>query len=326
MNKMLMLYNPKSGSGKIRTMIADLVEKFTASGWTVTLYPTQAPGDAIRYLQENGRDYDRIVVSGGDGILHEAINGLQKIDFSVPLGYLPSGTVNDFANSHRIPSDILQAADLIEDNEPVLVDVGRFNDEYFSYIAACGVSTHVSYTTSQLDKKRFGPLAYIVNGLNTVDFKHWENNCVKMKVTWQDGQAEGDFLFASFSNTLFIGGMNSLVIDGASFVDGILEGLLIKRPMNLYELHLIASGILKHDFSSDFFIQASSSWFEIESEPADWTLDGEYGGSTTHTRIEALQKKLPLIRRPLSLSMITLNLAKEEIQNEIAVIEKELND
>lgn len=322
MNKMLMLYNPKSGSGRIRAVLADLIEQFSGCGWNVTVHPTSRALDAEEFLAANGRDYDLIVISGGDGILHESINGLARLGFDRPLGYLPAGTVNDFASTHRIPMEPLRAADLIEKYQPVLVDIGRFNDEYFSYIAACGVSTQVSYTTSQADKKRFGPLAYIVNGLNTVDFAHWENNCVSMKVQWEDGEAEGDFLFASFSNTLYIGGSDSLTDDSASFTDGKLECLLIRRPMNLYELHLIASGILRRDFSSDFFVRSTSAWYEVNSEPADWTLDGEFGGTTTHARIEAVSGKFSLVREPLENTGKNFGASREEEENEIALAKR----
>ena len=299
MNKMLFLYNPKSGAGKIRNSLADLIEMFSENDYQVTVYPTKAPLDAIQYIEKNGTQVDEIVVCGGDGILHEALNGLGKIDFQVPLGCIPCGTVNDFANSHEIPFDLIAAGKMICEQQPLSVDVAKFNDEYFSYIAACGISTQVPYTTSQTDKKMFGPLAYIVKGLNVVDFTHWENNCVTMNVSWEKGSAEGDFLFASFSNTLYIGSVDSLVMDGARFNDGLLEGLLIRRPMNLLELHQIAQGILKKDFSSDFFVQVRSPWFEIESEPTDWTLDGEFGGNLEYVKIQTYPNKLKLIRPPL---------------------------
>lgn len=300
MNKMLFIYNPRSGSGKIRTLLADLVEIFSSNEWNVTVHPTAGPQECSEFIEKEGTGYDLIVAAGGDGILHEAVNGLNRIDFQVPLGCVASGTVNDFINSHHIPADPAEAAQLIVSARPEAVDVGLFNQECFTYVAACGLSTHVSYTTSQDDKKRFGPLAYIVNGLNTVDFAHWENNCVSMNVRWQGGETSGDFLFAAISNTLYIGGSTSLASDDASFIDGKLELLLIRRPMNLHELNTIALGIISQNFDSDFFIRAKSEWIEIDSEPADWTLDGEYGGSWEHVRIETKPQVLKLLRPALN--------------------------
>lgn len=81
MNKMLFLYNPKSGAGKIRNSLADLIEMFSENDYQVTVYPTKAPLDAIQYIEKNGTQVDEIVVCGGDGILHEALNGLGKLIF-----------------------------------------------------------------------------------------------------------------------------------------------------------------------------------------------------------------------------------------------------
>lgn len=298
MKSLLFLYNPASGTGKIRGQVADFAEALTNAGYDVLVHPTKAPREATSFIAAHPDDFSLIVAAGGDGLLHEAINGLSEIGYSVPLGYIPGGTVNDFANSHRIPFDFNEAVDLIISGHQEVVDTGSFNGEVFTYIAACGVSTEVSYTTAQSDKKRFGPLAYIVNGLNVVDFTHWENNCVTMSVQWDGGIAEGDFLFASISNTQYIGGSNSLTDSDTSFTDGLLEGLFIRRPMNLVELHQIAHGILRRDYSSGFFIRVQSSWFEIESEKTQWTLDGEFGGEHEKARIEANSGVLRLIRPP----------------------------
>lgn len=92
----------------------------------------------------------------------------------------------------------------------------------------------------------------------------------------------------------------SVIYQVQIFFSTLFKGpLLIRRPMNLLELHQIAQGILKKDFSSDFFVQVRSPWFEIESEPTDWTLDGEFGGNLEYVKIQTYPNKLKLIRPPL---------------------------
>ena len=92
---------------------------------------------------------DLVVCSGGDGTLDEVVSGLMEVDQRVPIGYIPAGSTNDFANSLSISKDMVQAAkDIIEGNL-YSCDVGAFNNDSFVYIAAFGLFTDVSYETDQ---------------------------------------------------------------------------------------------------------------------------------------------------------------------------------
>ena len=108
MKKMLFIYNPNAGTGKLKPKLADVLDIFTKSGYEVTVYPTQKRYDAAEKIQESGSQYDLIVCSGGDGTLDEAVTGMQLCNCKVPLGYIPAGTTNDFATSLGIPKDILE--------------------------------------------------------------------------------------------------------------------------------------------------------------------------------------------------------------------------
>lgn len=286
-----MVYNPQSGDGRVAASLSEILDRLTKDGYDVTVRPTQAPMDAMEYIYNCSQKYDRILVVGGDGILHEAVNGLAGQNFEPVLAYLPSGTTNDFANTHGISLNLLEAVDQFRTSEVQQIDLGVFNKEYFTYVAACGVATAVSYETSQEDKKRFGPLAYIVRALSSVDFQHWENNCTYMEIEWEGGKDEGDFLFVSISNSKYIGGSDMLV-NNFCWNDGLLEGLFIRRPMNLIDLNSILAGILRKDYPEEYFIQVQSPWFDIHCQPASWTLDGEFGGVHEHVRIEAASEAL----------------------------------
>lgn len=295
MKKVFFVYNPNSGNGRVKASLSDLIQYFSSLNVDVVVYPTRMPRDATRRLRDLGNDYSLIIVAGGDGLLHEAINGLIPARVETPVLYLPSGTTNDFANTHKIPFDLLEAATLVEDGKREILDVGKFGNEYFSYVAAFGVATHVSYATPQEDKKRLGRLAYINTALTTVDFIHWENNSAQMKVRWEDGEFEGDFLYGSISNSRYIAGSDSFVEDLYDWKDGKMEGFFIRRPMNIVELNAIIASIQKRDYENEFFIRVQSAWFEIESTPTAWTLDGEYGGTVDHIRLEVVPQALHVI-------------------------------
>lgn len=292
MKSLFFLYNPNAGNGKINSLLPAVLEKLNSFDVNVIVYPTRERLDGARVLAERGEQNDVIVVAGGDGMLHEAINGLLAGKVNRPLLYLPSGTVNDFAATHEIPRDVLQAIDLYDSGKLNPLDIGCFNGEYFGYIAAFGLGTTVSYKTGQQSKNRFGMLAYLTRSLSEIDFIHWENNSSIVRVTHDQGEFIDDIIFGAVSNTRFIAGMDLHPLQAGKLQDGCLEGLFVKRPMNVWELNQIIRDLLARNEQSPYIYYIESSHYSITSQsPLEWTLDGEYGGSVDHAEIEAVSEK-----------------------------------
>ena len=162
--KLYFLFNPTSGKGRIREHLLEIVDIFTKAGYEVTVHPTQAQGDAQRLTEELADEYDLIVCSGGDGTLDEVVTGLIRRDSLTPVGYIPAGSTNDFAQSLQIPSNMVKAAETVVNGRAFPCDVGAFNDDTFIYVAAFGLFTDVSYQTNQRLKNIFGHAAYVMEG------------------------------------------------------------------------------------------------------------------------------------------------------------------
>ena len=99
MGNMLFIVNPRSGKARIKTQLLEIVDLFIKHGWQVTVHVTQKQADAIQAARDMGSDMDMIVCSGGDGTLSETISGMMGMDNPPLLGYIPSGSTNDFAAS-----------------------------------------------------------------------------------------------------------------------------------------------------------------------------------------------------------------------------------
>ena len=108
--KLLFVYNPKAGKKKIQNFLSDILCVFAQNGYETTVMPTQSGGDAEVICMNMAGDYDLLVVSGGDGTLDEAVTGLMRGNISVPVGYIPSGSTNDFGNTLKIPKSMVDAA------------------------------------------------------------------------------------------------------------------------------------------------------------------------------------------------------------------------
>ena len=150
--KILFVINPCSGRGKIKNEILEILKVFCNSGYEVTTYVTSAAGEAIG-ISANAKEkgYDRIICCGGDGTLNEVITGIMKNGSEIPVGYIPAGTTNDFAKTHKLSLNLtLAATNITKSDELYKIYVGNFNnDRYFSYIASFGLFTSASYKTQQ---------------------------------------------------------------------------------------------------------------------------------------------------------------------------------
>ena len=164
MEKLLLIYNPNSGTRKSARYLSDVAEVFTRGGYLVTALPTAKRGDATEYVERFARDYNFVVVMGGDGTYNEVISGFAKADIKTPVGYIRAGSTNDFAQGLKLSKDIVTAAHDIVDGTPSGIDVGLFNGRIFTYVASFGAFTKASYDTPQSIKNTLGHLAYILSG------------------------------------------------------------------------------------------------------------------------------------------------------------------
>ncbi len=297
MKKMLFVYNPRSGKGLISHHLPDILNTFTSAENDVIAHPTQAPLDAFNTVMRLAGDCDVVVCSGGDGTLNETIKGLQSFapEKRPLLGYIPAGTMNDFASSLKIPKVMTEAAKCIVSGEPKMLDIGGFNDQYFTYIAAFGAFTDVSYMTSQQLKNIFGTLAYIMEGAKRLG----EIKGYKMKVVTDDTEIEDTFIYGMVSNSKSVGGMKHLSVDDVLMNDGIFEGFLIRMPQTLLELQHTINYLIKKELNAPCFYCFKAKNVRITSdEDVPWTLDGEYGGNTGDVSITVHERAITMLLDP----------------------------
>lgn len=307
MPRILFIYNPRSGTGKINASLSDVVDIFTKNGFEVTVYPTQSQGDCTRrVIAAAGEDFDRIIAAGGDGMMHELVAGIAGTKSQTAVGFIPTGTVNDFASTHSIPKTIPEAAENAVRGTVVPIDAGRFNETYFSYVAAFGMATHVSYSTNQRAKNIFGSFAYFLEGLKSLDLIHWQKATSSLRITAGNMDISGEFIFGAVTNTTSLGGIANFLPEGTIMTDGLLEGIFVKQPKTFAELEQIRRWLFNRSFEASCVIFRRSSSFRIEpldpEQKTAWTLDGENGGVHGTVNIEVLP--------------LTINIALPGIENE----------
>ena len=296
MKHIYFIFNPQAGKAEMTAYLGYVIDMMTKAGYEVTVHPTQGKMDAMHMAAkaaDSGR-FDYIFCAGGDGTLNEVMTGLAQSVIRVPLGYIPCGSVNDFARSISIPFDIPQAVDAVLNGMPRYFDIGTANGRNFNYIVAFGAFADVTYDTPQSVKNVFGQAAYLFNALTKLP----NIRPIPSKISC-DGQVfEDEFIYGMVTNSASVGGM--LDITDFQFDDGLFELTLIKRPQNPLELGNTVRFLKDiHEIGEEdkiICLKGSEITIELpEDVNVPWTVDGEYMQKTEKLRIVNHRRALPLL-------------------------------
>jgi YegS/Rv2252/BmrU family lipid kinase len=294
--KALFIVNPTSGKMTIKNKLFEVLKIFSDAGFEPTVLMTQKSGDATEFAKKYAPDFDRIISCGGDGTLNEIVTGIMSLtpENRRPVGFIPAGTTNDLADTLKIPKTPLAAAEAIIKNQPLPNDVGWFNNtRYFNYIASCGAFTSTSYATPQNMKNSLGHLAYVLEGIKSLN----EIKPIYMKITSDEVTTDGDFLFAGVTNSLSVGGIYKFDAKHVDLSDGTFEVILIRMPKNTTDIVDIFYNLanLNYEENQVLFFHTAAITIECE-EPTKWTVDGEYGGTLEKVTIKNLPGAIKIFK------------------------------
>lgn len=272
MKKMLFIMNPCSGQKRANRFLPEILSTFNEAGYDVLVHMTAGPGDGDKTVCRLGAGMDAVVCCGGDGTFNDVVSGLLHSGLDVPVGYIPAGTTNDFANSLKLPTDVMEATRAIVEGTPVAYDAGKFGDRYFSYVASFGAFTRASYATPQNIKNALGHTAYVLEGIQELSQLRKEH--VRMDIGGRI--VEDDFLFGAISNSTSVGGILTLDPSQVDMRDGLLEVLLVRAPRNLGELTECIQALKSQKYNCEMITFCSAPRVTVYSDPdMPWTLDGE---------------------------------------------------
>ena len=294
--RLLFVFNPRSGKGQIKNRLLEIVDLFVKSGYEVVIHPTQFAGEARKMVAERAGEFDLVVCSGGDGTLDETVSGMMEREQKVPIGYIPAGSTNDFAQTLRIPKDMAAAADIAVNGRIFPCDVGSLNNDYFAYVAAFGLFTDVSYQTNQNLKNVFGHGAYILEGAKRLaDIPSY---CLRVEVNGR--MIQDEFIYGMISNSNYVGGVKNMALKDTKLDDGLFEISLIRYPSNPVQLNEILTNLMMPNLlDTQYVYKFTSDRIRIEclNGRLPWTLDGEFGGSHKVAEITNNRRAVQLMVR-----------------------------
>ena len=293
MKSLYFIFNMKSGKAAVSNKLANIIDSFTRSGYEVTVHPTQCRGDASEAsARACEKWYDLIVCAGGDGTLNEVIQGVMTAENKIPIGYIPTGSTNDFAKSAGISTDIEGAVSTVIQGRPKYFDIGMLGNRSFTYIAAFGAFIEVTYETPQNVKNVLGHAAYILNGILHLG----KIRSYHIRVSTDTEEFEDDFIFGMVTNSSSVAGILSL--DDFLCDDGLFEVTLIKKPSNPIALQRTIQGLmsLENDLDTKYIKSFRASRVRLECDvDINWTVDGEFGGALSCAEIVNINKAVQII-------------------------------
>lgn len=289
MREMRVVYNPKSRRGRFISKLDQLIEAAQYRGFRVSLHRLSGKGyDQDRLLTGLG-SCSVVIACGGDGTLQLVANTLVKHDMDLPVGLLPYGTSNDFADALGLSTDSDRIMHFLDTDNIGNVDLGRIGDKCFVNVFSAGQITKASHEVERVYKDHLGMLAYYLHTVGNLP------KIAPFQLTLKGDINESiSCLLLLALNSTSAGGFKNLA-PKANVNNGTLDLIAIKE-CSLPEMAGVFLGVLRgehHNNPSVLYTKVSS--LEIHGpEHVETDLDGERG-PTLPVKIEVLPGRLSLL-------------------------------
>ena len=270
----LIIYNPNAMKGKIDEYLPKIKQRLLLRYPVVEAITSPTPDGTEELALKNATKYDIIVSCGGDGTLHQVVNGVMKSGANPIVGLLPFGTCNDVARTLKIPlKNIDKAIDCILRLNTTEYDLMFDGNEYITYSLACGYITGVSYTASSKMKSKLGWSSYVFLASKYI----FKMKSLPLTITADGERIHGKFFFGLLVNGESTGGFH--INKGENLANNKVKLVLIKETKGLGKLftflNLYLHGI-KAVLKSKNAIVMDVNEVEIENHSnAPFALDGE---------------------------------------------------
>lgn len=273
-NKVLMIYNPKAGSGLFKSSLDRILELFQNEQKFVIPVRVDRPERLNDVIMETKKiEFEKIIVAGGDGTIHSVVNAMINNNVDLPLAVFPSGTANDFAYYFDIPNNIDGMVNIALGKNYTYCDVGKINDKYFINVAAMGFLVDVSQKTDPDVKNTLGIISYYLKGVS--EFPKLQ----PLPITIQSEEYTGAerMYFMLVMNGRSAGGFKRVGAH-AEINDGLLD-VLVFRELPLTELPVLLLNFMQgHHSENKNVLYFKTDKLYVESEvPISTDMDGEKG-------------------------------------------------
>ncbi len=295
MKKYFVIYNPTAGKELAGQKIFHVSETIMESEDTeFTFYATKKKGDGeIAAIRGCAEGYDTIISCGGDGTVHEVLNGIMKSPCKSRLAIMPAGTVNDFAAQLKMPKSYASFASLLMKQNYKTIDVGKINDDYFVNVVGGGAFMNVPHDVTIEAKTILGKYAYYFKAAFDVPGQLVKTYNINYKI--DNEEYNFNTLLFLVINSSGAGGFKKLC-PKATIDDGLLDIVIFEKANNADLLQIFTKVFNGQHITHPkvHYYQGKNIRIDCEKKiPID--TDGDLGGydipaeiSSVHNAIEIL--------------------------------------
>ena len=206
MKKCVVIYNPHSGKNMHDNFIPDFIKVLNGYGYDVDFIYTEYKYHAFKIIDDINDNTDLVISLGGDGTFNEIVTGNLKRKKPLLLAHIPLGTTNDIGAMFGYSKNIISNLKSLLEGSVKNMDICTVNDRPFVYVAGFGKFLDVSYLTTSSQKRKWGYLAYLYNGIKSFFDK---TNDYELTYTIDGETYQGKYSFFMISNANRIAGFNN---------------------------------------------------------------------------------------------------------------------
>lgn len=275
MKKCVVIYNPNSGKHhkkmKFKKEFADILSE---NNYSVTFYKSKYPEHIVEIVKDLDNDIDLVISIGGDGTFNESVRGNFLREKRLTLAHLPYGTTNDVGTMYGYKKNPIEDLKLLMDGEVRKVDICTINDIPSIYVAGFGKYVNIPYKTTGEEKRRFGYLAYIVNGI-----KEFFNFTKLTELSYEiDGETyHGYYSFMLSTNSTRVAGLQNILKD-IKLNDNKFEIVfcnIASRRKLINSIMLLGVNSIDH-VQGFFYYKTSEVKMHFKNDKKiEWDIDGE---------------------------------------------------
>jgi diacylglycerol kinase (ATP) len=293
------ILNPYANRWRAKGLSADILAACRRAGLEADLALIPAAGQGAQQAMIASADgYDAVIAAGGDGTVHEVVNGLiadAGDGPTKPLGVMPVGTGNDFNDMAGLPRDLMSAAQVIASGRTRQVDAGRVTADgvvrHFNNNCALAMEPVVTIENVRMTRLS-GNIRYVAAVIKSLA----KLNAWHMRLVWDDGQYEGPILLLSICNSPRTGGIFRMAPE-AKMDDGLFD-FVFAPDLPLPKIIALLPRLLQGTHVRDKRITyGRTSRLTVESEPGSPVhADGEVlSESARHFTYEIIPGKITLL-------------------------------
>jgi YegS/Rv2252/BmrU family lipid kinase len=291
--KLAVIANPCAGRGRVRKFLRSFLPEAKASGRNIMIYTSKRAGHATELAREAAGSCDAVCVIGGDGTVHEVVNGLMPEP--VPMVVIPSGSGDDFAKLVNCPRSAAEMFAVVDSGTGVKLDVIDCGVRYCANSVGLGFEAQVTRNSRSIKRLKGLPLYLLAVAKALAEF----HNPV-LSVFSDDGRHfGGPRLLVSVGNGVSAGGGFYLTPD-ASPDDGLIDVCLVEKMGRLRMLGLLPLSLKGTHTEKPPVTMLRTRALRVEcDEPLHVHIDGEYMGDDFRSLgFTVLDRRLPVLCRP----------------------------